>query len=211
MKRTLLLTSALLLVLLVSCGGDTSDDSPRNAAVPTEFEVIPDYLDPAYENPDAGIAVRPPLNWTPLAPEQRDAVAQALIAERDGEAFGLEIIDIFLQTDTLSFLAISWVVDDDGRTVERDEYVEQLWETIEQSGDDELRGRTTMLINDLVVEQFRHTLGERVTFTLVTTGRDEQVMQLDYSIPLAAYEREGIKLESSIGTLRSVAPEGAEE
>lgn len=206
---TLLPVALALAALLAGCGGET--DAESVAPTPTEFEIVPDYLEAPYENTEAGIAVRPPLGWTPLSAEQRDQVAEALLAEQATNTFGLEVIDIFLHESTLSFLTISWVVDDNGRTAEQQHYREQLWETISESGEDELRGRTTMLVNDLEILQIRHSLGERVTFTIVTESAEGQVLQLDYSIPFAAYEAEGVKLESSIGTLRRAAPADEED
>ena len=199
----LLAVAVAAVILLVGCGNRSAGGSPSE----TEFDINPELLDTAYENASLGIAVRPPRDWTPLEEAQRNELAQALALEQQGQDFFLEIVDVFLHTDTFSFSSVSRVTDDTGPSTARDEYVEHYWENLQAGGDDELRGRTTLLVNGLTVEQIRHALGERITFTLITTASDDTIVQVDYSIPAAAYPEEGLKLESSIGTLSRIVGE----
>ena len=50
----------------------------------------------------------------------------------------------------------------------------------------------------------RYVQFERIKYTLLFTSPGGQVVQLDYSIPTAAYQAEGQKVRSSIGTLSSL-------
>jgi hypothetical protein len=204
----------LLLTFVPALGGCGADDEPTaatgdsagGAPADLSFEVVPDYLGEPYRNEELGIAVRPPLGWQPLSSEQRDRVADALLTKQEEEPdrYSLELVDLFLHTDTLSFAALSRVTLHDEPVRDVDAYAEAFGETldVDGTGDDELRARGTFRVNGLTVTQFRHMLGDRVTFTLLFSSVDETALQLDYSVPAPAYEHEGIKLESSIGTLQ---------
>jgi len=160
--------------------------------------VIPDYLGAPYET--TGIEFRPPYGWLPLDESQREQVADALIEEQSEDRFNLEIVDIFLHTDTLSFAALSAVTSDGSRISETDAYIESFETAL--GPDDDIRARGTFLLNGIEVTQFRFLRNGRVSFTLIFSSPESDVMQLDYSIPATAYEDEGLKLESSIGTLQ---------
>jgi hypothetical protein len=187
----------LAFLTLAGCGRETGSDSPAEL----EFEVIPDYLGEPYET--AGIEFRPPFGWLPLDDSQREQVAEALIQEQSEDRFNLEIIEIFLHTETLSFVALSAIARDGSRIAEKDEYIESFEAALGPTADDNLRARGTFLLNGMEVTQLRYLRNGRVSFTLIFSSPNEDVMQLDYSIPAAAYEDEGIKLESSIGTLQT--------
>lgn len=189
--------AVLALLALSGCGRDTGTDTPAEL----EFEVIPEYLGEPYET--AGIEFRPPFGWLPLDESQREQVADALIEEQSEDRFNLEIVDIFLHTDTLSFAALSAIARDGSRIAERSEYIESFETALGPAGDDDIRAQGTFLLNGIEVTQFRFLRNGRVSFTLIFSAPDKDVMQLDYSIPAAAYEDEGIKLESSIGTLQT--------
>lgn len=198
-----LLAVSIALGILAGCG----NGGPGESSAQSEFEIIPDYLDEPYENQEVGIAFRPPLAWTPLTPSQREEIAAALLSEQRGEEYRLEIVDLFLHAQSFSFASLTTVIAAEGTRVERVAYTNAFYSELVSAGEDELRGRTTLRINDLEVEQVRHSVGDRVVFTLVTEIEAGRVIRLDYSIPTAAYEDQGIKLESSVGTIRSARGE----
>jgi hypothetical protein len=72
----------------------------------------------------------------------------------------------------------------------------------------QLVARMDFIVNDVSIVQFRHlrenqVLQEnRITFTLVFEGPARELIRLDYSIPSEEYQRESVKLESSIGTIQ---------
>lgn len=195
---SLLIVSALV-ALVAGCGG--SSDAGESDGPTITFQVIPDYVGDAYENPELGVELRPPFGWEPLSPEQRDEVAEALVDREELERYSLSLVDVFLQASTLSFAALSRVTLSGEPVTTTAEYVESFAEGIVQ---DDLTSRAEFSVGGLDVTQFRHRLNERVTFTLIFEDADGETLQLDYSIPIAAYEDEGIKLESSIGTLQRI-------
>jgi hypothetical protein len=191
------------IAIVTGCAREASPDEVEEV----RFEVIPDYLGDVYRHPALGVELRPPLGWRVLDEEQRDRVVEALVAEQEEERFNLEIVDVFLHTETLSFAALS-TISLAGEPVEAlDHYVDSFAAALSGQDDDEIRARSVIRINDLEVTQFRHTLAGRVTFTLIFRSPRGTVAQLDYSIPANAYEDEAIKLESSIGTLHTIPQE----
>lgn len=170
------------------------------------FEVTPDYLGEPYENASLGIAFRPPLGWDPLDPEQRDQVADALVTEQDGDRYSLRLADVFLTTETLSFAALSRVTSGGDPVSDRTAFV-QAFESGLGPANEEVRQRADFAVGGLRVTQFRHVVDDRIVFSLIFASVDGDVVKLDYSIPAAVYEEEGIKLESSIGTLQRMEME----
>lgn len=199
---------ALVIILLAACGpSGEADGADDPAAAEVDFEVIPDYLDDPYENASLGIAFRPPLGWDPLDEQQRGQVADALVTEQDGDRFSLRLVDVFLTTETLSFAALSRVTSDGDPVSDRDAFVD-AFESGLGPANEEIRQRADFVVDGIRVTQFRHAVDDRIVFSLIFPARDGTVVKLDYSIPAAVYEDEGIKLESSIGTLRRVRTEG---
>ena len=186
------------LALLFGCGSDT----PPEDRSEVQFEVIPDYLDEPYDGAGLGIRFRPPLGWEPLDDAQRARVAEALVADQDDDRYNLALGELFLHTDSLSFAAVSTVTRDGMPVAEIEEYVESFAAALGPDEDDEIRARGVFRMQDREITQFRHMVGDRVSFTLIFAPKSGTVVQIDYSIPASAYESEGIKLESSIGTLR---------
>lgn len=184
-----------------ACGASRSAGDADQPTI--TFQVIPDYVGDAYENPDLGVKLRPPFGWEPLSPQQRDEVAEALVERESLDRYSLNLVDVFLQTSTLSFAALSRVTLSGVPVENTAGYVQSFSESIVQ---DDLTSRADFTVGGIDVTQFRHRLNERVTFTLIFKDADGGTLQLDYSIPLASYEDEGIKLESSIGTLQRMQP-----
>jgi len=201
--RSLLLAVCALPVLVSACGDDSSSARAREL----RFEVVPEYLDEPYENAELGLALRPPLGWRPLDDEQRRRVSEALIAAQEDGEYSLEIVDVFLHTETLRFAALSTVSQGGVPAEDTERYVDSLAEALGPEEDYELRVRGRIRVNGLEATQFRHRRDDRVTFTLVFRPPAGMLTQLDYSIPVSAYEDEGIKLESSVGTLQPIAQE----
>lgn len=198
---------ALAILALLACtpsDGTSGGDGSESAEV--AFEVIPDYLDDPYENASLGIAFRPPLGWDPLDTQQREQVADALVTEQDGDRYSLHLVDVFLTTDTLSFAALSRVTSAGEPVSDREAFVE-AFESGLGPANEEVRQRADFTVDGLSVTQFRHVVDDRIVFSLIFTASDGGVVKLDYSIPAAVYEDEGIKLESSIGTLRRITTE----
>ncbi len=200
-RISVVLGIALLATIFVGCGVRSPS---AGATGEVEFEVDPELLDSAYENRALGVAFRPPRDWIALSPEQRQGVSEGLAREQGGQEFSLEIVDVFLETQSLSFASLSRVIDADGPTAQRSDYLEHYWANLEAGEEDDLRSRASFTVNGLNVEQIRHSPGDRITFTLITTAGDGTVIQFDYSIPESAYATEAPKLESSIGTLSRI-------
>ena len=193
----------VVVLALFACGGDRSlSDGPAASTPPdSRLTISTERLDEPYRNSEIGITFRPPVGWQPLEPEQRDLVSSALMAAQEDGRYSLHLVDLFLRTETLSFAAISRVTRN-GRPVRNlRAYIEDYERMLVPDETDRLRARTELRVNGITVTQFRHTKSGRISFTLMFTGSDGTVMQLDYSIPPTAYEDEGVKLESSVATL----------
>ena len=199
----LLVPVVVLILALVACGDDRPlNDGPTTAAPPeARFTIDADRLDEPYRNGEIGIAFRPPAGWEPLEPEQRDLIAAAVMEVQEDGRYSLHLVDLFLRTETLSFAAISRVTRNGEPVRDLPAYVEDYERILVPAEDDQLRARSEFSVNDIAVTQFRHMQSGRISFTLVFAGSDGTVVQLNYSIPPAAYEDEGAKLESSVGTL----------
>lgn len=212
MRPTTRPVQGLLLLLaattILACAPDEAPVEPE-AASNVQFEVVPDYVEPAYENTTIGIRFRPPLGWEPLEPEQREQVADALLADRDSETYSLRLVDLFLRAETLSFAVLSRVTLEGEPIRDVPVYVAALEATLGPAEDD-IRSRADFVVGAVPVTQIRHATGDRIAFTLVFPSVSGEVIQLDYSIPAASYEEEGIKLESSIGTIQRIGQETEE-
>lgn len=202
----LTLPALVILALLACTPSDGTSGGGGSETAEVAFEVIPDYLDDPYENASLGIAFRPPLGWDPLDTQQREQVADALVTEQDGDRYSLHLVDVFLTTDTLSFAALSRVTNAGESVSDREAFVE-AFESGLGPANEEVRQRADFTVDGLSVTQFRHVVDDRIVFSLIFTANDGGVVKLDYSIPAAVYEDEGIKLESSIGTLRRITTE----
>ena len=198
----------LIATLVLGACGPTEESSGTDARESTEvaFEVIPDYLAAPYENASLGVAFRPPLGWDPLDQSQRDQVADALVEEQGSDAYSLRLVDLFLTTETLSFAALSRVTSAGDPVSDREAFVEAFESGLGQANE-EIRQRADFAVDDIDVTQFRHVVDDRIVFSLIFTSAGGTVVKLDYSIPASAYEDEGIKLESSIGSLRRIGTE----
>ncbi len=198
---------SLAILALAACGpSEKATGTDEREADESGFEVIPDYLGEPYENASLGLAFRPPLGWDPLDPQQRDSVADALVSEQSGDRFSLRLVDVFLTTDTLSFAALSRVTSGGEPMADREAFVE-AFEAGLGPADNDIRQRADFTVGGLRVTQFRHVVDDRIVFSLVFTSAADEVAKLDYSIPVSVYEDEGIKLESSIGTLQRIKAE----
>ena len=207
------LVSVTLVLVLLAVGVASCDRREEpSAAADVSFEVDPSFIGIAYENPDLGIAYRPPVDWEMLGGNQRQAVLDALAENpTDEDAFILDVRDIFFSTESLSFSSVSTVVHPQGNPLTRESYAEAVAEEIGLSGQDESKSeivaRMDFAVNNVPVTQFRHLRSDRVTFTLILNGASGALIQLDYSIPTGAYQKESVKLESSIGTIHTVKTE----
>ena len=190
--------AVIIPLLLASCAAERENADPAGNV---EFEVIADYLGDPYRNEALRIGFRPPLGWEQLSADQRDQVSAALLEEQASDRYSLDLVDVFFQTSTLSFAALSRVTLGGEPVLDAADYANSFEATLEPSDDDELTSRASFVVNDLPLIQFRHRLSDRITFTLIFSAADGEVAQLDYSIPVPAYEDESIKLESSIGSL----------
>ena len=189
----------LLLLFLWGCGRARTTDSAPEAAL----AVDPDHLDPPYRNEQLGAAFSPPLGWRPLEPDQRDRIAAVLTEVQEGQdGYSLELADLFLRAETMSFAALSRVSRGGEPVREPAAYIAAFAERVGAAEEDRLAARTDFTVNGVAITQFRHTQSERVTFTLVFASRSGELLQLNYSIPPQAYETEGPKLASSVGTIR---------
>ncbi len=183
------------------------DDTPDQTDV--TFEVDPALIGPVYENSEIGFRFQPPVDWEPLDDRQRQAVLDALADESapDANTFQMEVRDVLFSTDTLSFVSLSVIGDPSDEKLRPAAYADAYGQTIgldqTDAADAELIARMDFSVNGVSVTQFRHLQGDRVTFTLVLAGGNGKVVQLDYSIPTDAYQRESVKLESSIGTIQT--------
>lgn len=195
--------AAVLALALSGCGPTT-----RTAAESPTFTVNPDAIGERYDNRDLGISLHPPVGWIIVSENQRQAVVNALASEQDDDEYSLVVVDIFFNTENLSLASLSVPTEGDGGAVSYNDYVEAFAATIgvagPEAGDEAEPTMTPFSVNDITVTEFRHIQSERITFTLIFSSPTDTLVQLDYSIPTAAYQREGTKLESSIGTLSSI-------
>jgi hypothetical protein len=198
--RHITLTS-LVMVMLAACGSSDQSEAPSERPEDVVFSVDPTLTGSIYENDAVGVRVRPPSQWTRLDDAQRDAVGESLATRQLESDYRLALQDTFVHPSSLSFLAVSLVQDEAGSLSEPDAYVEQLANQVAQE-DDEIASYASFSVGGVHVHQFRFLREERINFTLIFTGSTGSVGQLDYSIPLQAYEVEGAKLESSIGSLQ---------
>ena len=212
---------AALLVLCVVVGMTgcqrSSTDPPVESIV---FAIDENDLGPRYSNAELGVEFRPPVNWLMLPPDQKEAISQGLLETEVRGPYTLSIQDVFLNTDSLSFAVISLVEAADqpstsgsesgtSRASESDlqlsEYRDYLLESLTQKAAAQEGEVSVDLIrfqvNGLVIDQFRHLVADRAATTLLFTDKHQDIIQLDYSIPVSAFELEIGKLESSIGTL----------
>ncbi len=188
----------LVALALVACDDGRAATEPPPEA---RFTIDTGRLDEPYRNGELGISFRPPVGWQPLEPGQRDLVAAALLDVQADGRYRLQLVDLFLRTETLSFAAISRVTRDGAPVADLRAYVDEYEQLLVPPEEDQLRARTHFTVNGIDVTQIRHMQGGRISFTLVFTAPDGNVVQLNYSIPPAAYEDEGVKLESSVGTI----------
>ena len=193
---------AALVVILSSCSGDDAADDSS-----VSFEVDPALIGPVYENAEVGFTFQPPVEWEILEGRQREAVIEALAAENEADTYLLQVRDLFFNTDTLSFASVAVVEDHNENGLDPATYANTFAETIgvdqTRNSDTEIAARMDFTVNGVSVTQFRHLQEDRVTFTLVLAGGEGDVVQLDYSIPTDAYQKESPKLESSIGTIET--------
>jgi len=192
---------SLAAVALVACGASDQAVEPTVQPDDVVFSVDPALIGDVYENRAIGLRVRPPAQWTRLEEQQRDAVGQSLTDRQMESDVRLALQDAFVHPTSLSFFAVSLVQDANGPLTEIDEYVEQLAEQVAQE-DNEVASYAPFSVGGVPVHQFRFLREERINFTLILSGSTGRVAQLDYSIPLQAYEEEGTKLESSIGSIQ---------
>ncbi len=195
----------MLALVLAACGDrDSAGQGPDATPPEARFTIEPEHLDEPYENAELATAFRPPAGWEPLDAEQRDRLASALLSVQDDGHYRLELVDLFLRTETMSFAAISRVTRGGEPVRDAVDYVEDFVELLGPEDEDQIRARADFSVNGIPVSQVRHMQSGRVGFTLVFPAADGTLVQLNYSIPPAAYEEEGPKLESSVGTLRHV-------
>jgi len=174
------------------------------------FQIDSSLVGEPYEGTVIPVSLRPPLNWELLEGQQRTSVLEALSESEDVGDYTLDVEDIFFDTDTLSFLSVS-EVQKPGGTVDAAAFIQSFADALgitpETPGDNQIVARMDFVVNDVEVVQFRHLRENqimqesRVTFTLLFTTEDGRLIRLDYSIPTGSYQRESVKLESSIGTL----------
>jgi hypothetical protein len=210
-----LIALAAISLLLVACAPDDrdavgSEEPGGSESSPVEFEVVPEYLDDPYQSPELGIRFRPPLGWQPLEPDQREQVADALLAEQGDARHSLSLVEIFLRAETLSFAVLSRVTLEDAPIDDIADYANAFEESLGPPNE-EIRATARFSVGGVPVTQIRHALGDRIVFTLVFPSAAGEVLRIDFSIPASAYEEEGIKLESSIGTLQRIDTSSEEE
>jgi len=193
------------ILTLSACGVRTEEPPPDEVRFAVDLELV----GPIYENGALGVSYRPPINWDRLDGDQRKAVLDALASSNEESDYSLEVADVFFDTDSMSFSSVAVVTSDDEEPT-ADAYAEALAVTLGLSGggdaDDhsEIVARMEFLANGVPIVQFRHLQSSRVTFTLLFTSTTGKLIQLDYSIPTDQYQRESMKLESSIGTLQVI-------
>ena len=91
------------------------------------FEVNPEYLGPTYETDEAEVSFRPPNGWMALSDDQRGRVADALLeAVTEPDRYSLELIDLFLETNTLCFASLSHVVWDGQPVTDLEAYADAV-------------------------------------------------------------------------------------
>ncbi len=197
----------MLALLLAACDRGSTERGTDSAPPEARFRIAPEHLDEPYENAELATAFRPPAGWEPLDVEQRDRLAGALLSVQDDGHYRLELVDLFLRTETMSFAAVSRVTRGGEPVRDAGVYIEDFVELLGPEDEDQLRARADFTVNGIPVTQVRHLQSGRVSFTLVFPAADGTLLQLNYSIPPAAYEEEGPKLESSVGTLRHIQGE----
>ncbi len=199
----------VLLLFAAGCGNrDSSAPDPGDGPAEARFTIEPEHLDEPYENARLGTSFRPPAGWRPLDAEQRDRIATALLAVQDDGRYRLDLVDLFLRTETMSFAAVSRITQGGDPVRNAARYVEDFLELLGPEDEDQLRARSDFAVNGIPVTQIRHLQSGRVSFTLVFPATDGTLLQLNYSIPPPAYEEEGAKLESSVGTIRHIGEDG---
>ncbi|MFP4377312.1 MAG: hypothetical protein ACLFP4_09725 [Spirochaetales bacterium] len=192
---------SFIALVLLSCNASERSASPDERAEDVVFSVDPSLVGDPYHSEEIGLRVRPPAEWTRLPAEQRDAVGQSLLDRQLESDFRLGLQDAFVDPESLSFFTVSLVQDADGPLERAEAYVEALAAQVDEE-DDEVASFAAFRVDGVEINQFRFLRAERVNFTLVLVGSKDRVGQLDYSIPLQAYEAEGVKLESSIGSIQ---------
>jgi hypothetical protein len=188
-------------VVFTGCNGGGRADRP-------EFTVDPDAIGPTYRNTTLGIEFAPPADWIVVDERQRQAVVDALSGDSADETYDLGIVDIFFSTDTLSFASLFAPTRADGSPADYATYVATFTERIGAVRDsDPDQGQATvdeLEVNGIPVTLFRYLESDLIVLTLCFVASGESVVRLDYSIPTSAYQFDGSKLESSIGTLRAL-------
>jgi hypothetical protein len=209
-RRSLNRTRALVVItafaiVLGACGQRAEAPLPEDVV----FVVNLEQLGPIYENEVLGLKYRPPLHWDQLEGAQRQAVLDSLAPSDEAGNYSLEVVDVFFDTNSMSFSSIGRVVGAESGPGAQ-EYAEGFGETLGLSNagpadeDDAIVARMEFSVNDIPVVQFRHLQSNRITFTLLFPSFDGTLIQLDYSIPTENYRGEAKKLESSIGTLQLI-------
>jgi hypothetical protein len=200
--RSVLVASALVLGAECSRG----DREANAAADELSFEVRADLLGATFVDSTAGISFAPPVSWQPLEPGvllAAKARLEALTATQ-GESL-VEPVQAFVDPTTSTCCVLSrW-----GGPAAGDSTWKAAGLRTSQSMSARFQGaeikESSFAYRGFRLRQYLVTTADQVMFKILAHRPGSAVIQLDYVAPKAAYAREVKAIESSIGSLRSVA------
>ena len=204
--RFLVHRSSILLVALwvIACSqrSEPETSSDKKQMNQMAFEVQRERLGDSLGSQRCGVSMFAPRDWKPLAPEMLEQMRSRIAAlTHDTAAFRLQPEYVFAKQQTGVSLTLSRVLFRDttlSGSVRLQHYTASL---LAANPDTNTVKTAAFLKGDIPITQVFLRHEQQIAYKLLFLNARNEILQLDYVLPLQVFEAEIKAVESSIGSI----------